>query len=270
MSNAENAPDEHALTPHDGGRATLHQIHETVRQEGDHELQRSSSALAWSGLAAGLAMGFSLIAEGLLHHALPKQSWSGAISNFGYSLGFVIVILGRQQLFTENTITVVIPFLHNKSWQRFVNLARVWGIVLTTNLIGGLAIALCLAHTSLFDPPVRESFLKIGKQALAPAAGTVLLRGVMAGWLIALLVWLLPAAQSARLWVIMLIAYVVGLAHLAHVIAGSVEVFYVAAAGERGWGEVLLGYVAPALAGNIVGGVVLAALINHGQFHANR
>jgi formate/nitrite transporter FocA (FNT family) len=86
---------------------TAHVVHAAVRQEGEHELQRTSAGLAWSGLAAGLSMGFSLMVEGALHAHLPDKSWSEIISKAGYSAGFVIVILGRQQLSTENTSTPI-------------------------------------------------------------------------------------------------------------------------------------------------------------------
>src|SRR5512135_3357410 len=86
-------------------------VHETVREEGARELERKPIALAWSALAAGLAMGFSLIAQGLLHFYLRGIPWSPILDNFGYCVGFVIVVLGRQQLFTENTLTAILPLL---------------------------------------------------------------------------------------------------------------------------------------------------------------
>lgn len=90
-----------------------HIVYEAVRQEGLDELQRSNSALAWSGLAAGLSMGFSLVGEGILSSHLPDTPWRPLISRFGYCLGFLFVVLGRQQLFTENTLTVILPLLRN-------------------------------------------------------------------------------------------------------------------------------------------------------------
>src|SRR4051812_30179237 len=84
-------------------------VHEAVLAEGLEELERTSAALAWSGLAAGLSMGFSLAAEGLLRAHLPDTSWRPLVDRLGYSIGFLIVILGRQQLFTENTLTVILP-----------------------------------------------------------------------------------------------------------------------------------------------------------------
>src|SRR5690242_9158022 len=82
-------------------------IYRSVRQDGEYELQQTSSTLMWSGLAAGLSMGFSLIAEGLLRAHLPERPWTLLVSKFGYSAGFLIVVLGRQQLFTEQTLTAV-------------------------------------------------------------------------------------------------------------------------------------------------------------------
>src|SRR5690242_21471880 len=82
-----------------------HVVHEAIRVEGEEELHRRSSALAWSGLAAGLSMGFSLLAEGVLRSAIPDTPWRPLVSKLGYTVGFLVVILGRQQLFTENTRT---------------------------------------------------------------------------------------------------------------------------------------------------------------------
>jgi formate-nitrite transporter family protein len=82
-------------------------IYRAVRQDGDDTLARTSSALAWSGVAAGLGMGFSLAAEGLLKAHLPDATWAPLISKFGYTVGFLIVVLGRQELFTEQTLSAV-------------------------------------------------------------------------------------------------------------------------------------------------------------------
>jgi len=248
------------------GRATLELIHDAVRSDGERELARRNSALFWSGAAAGMAMSFSLICEGLLRQALPDQVWRPTVTQFGYSFGFLIVILGRQQLFTENTITVVLPVLHRKSLSSFGHLLRVWGIVLLSNLLGGAIVALAIAKTNAFAPEALRAFEEIGLEAIEPAFGTLLIRGIFAGWLIALLVWILPATASARFWAIIVFAYVIGLGHFSHVIAGSIEVFFLAANGSATWGGVLVGYTLPALIGNVAGGVLLAAVINHAQY----
>ncbi|SET08925.1 formate/nitrite transporter family protein [Hymenobacter actinosclerus] len=243
-------------------------LYRTTFQEGEEELQRPSASLFFSGLAAGLSMGLSMIAQGLLTHYLPDAAWRPLIATFGYSMGFLVVILARQQLFTENTLTPVIPLLVRKDTDTLLNVLRLWGVVLVSNLLGALLLALVAMHTSAFDADVKAEFVQMGQDAMQFSFGTTLLRGILAGWIIALMVWLLPFAESARVWVIILMTYLVGLAHFSHVIAGSVEVFSVAAVGEAGWGEVLGGFVLPALLGNILGGVTLVAVLNHAQVMA--
>ncbi|GAB4469959.1 MAG: hypothetical protein OHK0029_42710 [Armatimonadaceae bacterium] len=167
-----------------GGKVIYHAIF----QEGEEELDRSSAALFWSGLAAGLSMGFSLIAEGLLQSYLPDAPWHSLVSELGYSLGFIIVILGRQQLFTENTLTPILPLLKRKDGTTLLNVLRLWGVVLLANLIGAVAMAWLTSSTGAFEPDVRETFLEISRKAIEPEPGLILLRGIFAGWLIALMV----------------------------------------------------------------------------------
>src|SRR5579862_7764597 len=101
-----------------------HVVHETIRREGREELKRSSAALAWSALAAGLSMGFSLVAEGLLAGYLPDAHWTMLVSKLGYSVGFLIVVLGRQQLFTETTLTAVLPLLSRRNLETGLGVLR--------------------------------------------------------------------------------------------------------------------------------------------------
>ena len=247
------------------GAPTGRVIYKTILQEGEDELSRPSSALFWSGLAAGLSMGFSMIAEGLLRAYLPDAPWQPLVAKFGYSAGFLIVILGRQQLFTENTLTPILPLLQHRTAATLRNVLRLWAVVLIANLIGALIIAVVAAQTNAFDPDVREAFAEIGHKAMEHGFSTVLLRGIFAGWLIALMVWLLPFAETARVWVIILITYLVGLGHFSHIIAGSVETFTLAAMGQASWVTVLGSYIVPTLIGNVLGGVTLVAALNHAQ-----
>lgn len=245
-------------------------VYEAIRREGEEELRRSSAALAWSGLAAGLSMGFSLVMNGILRAALPPADWRPLISKFGYTTGFVIVVLARQQLFTENTLTVILPLLKRRNWATARNVLRLWSIVLIANLIGALAFAWIVGNTPIFDPVRQQSFTEVGLEAAAGSFGGKLLTGIFGGWLIALMVWLLPAAEAARFWVIILLTYMVGLGDFSHVIAGSVEVLYLVTTGVLGWGAYLGGFLLPALLGNIIGGISLVALLNHAQVVAGR
>ena len=243
-------------------------IYRAILAEGEEELDRSSAGLFWSGLAAGLSMGFSMIAQGLLERYLPDAPWRPLVANLGYSVGFLIVILGRQQLFTENTLTPILPLLQKPTWSCLRNVLRLWGIVLFANLLGAFALSLVVAHSTVFEAEAKAAFTHLGQLALAPGFSTVLLRGIFAGWLIALMVWLLPYAEESRIWVIIFLTYVVGVAHFSHVIAGSVEVFTLAAAGKTSWATALGGFTLPALLGNILGGVPLVAALNHAQVTA--
>ncbi len=240
-------------------------VHEAIRIEGDEELKRSGSALAWSGLAAGLSMGFSLVTEGLLRAAIPDVSWRPLISKFGYSVGFLIVVLGRQQLFTENTLTVIIPLLVRRNLSTFVAVLRLWGIVLAANLVGAAVFAFAVGRTDVFRPEVKDAFEQLGREAMKPGFGSVVLAGIFAGWLIALMVWLLPFGDSERLPIIIIITYIVGLGGFAHIIAGSVEVLYLVVTGVISFGQYVSAYLVPTFIGNTVGGVSLVAALNHAQ-----
>jgi formate/nitrite transporter FocA (FNT family) len=240
-------------------------VHEAVRREGEEELERSSQALAWSGLAAGLSMGFSFIAEGLLRSHIPDAPWRPLIVKLGYSAGFVLVILGRQQLFTENTLTPILPLLHRKNLQTLLQVLRLWVVVLIANLLGALVIAWVLGNTGAFQPEVRQTFSDIAHESANVTFGLALLRGVFAGWLIAFMVWLLPFAESARVAVIVGITWLVGVGQFTHIIAGSVDVLFLVMTGALPFSHYLGGYMVPTLLGNILGGVSLVAALNHAQ-----
>ncbi len=243
----------------------VHVVHEAIRMEGVEELDRPTSALAWSAVAAGLSMGFSLVAEALLRAALPDAPWRPLVAKLGYSVGFLVVILGRQQLFTENTLTVVLPFLERPGARALGRVARVWIVVLAGNVVGALAFAWLIGRGDVFPDDLRRAFVDLGRESMAPDFGTKVLRGIFGGWLIALTVWLLPAAGNARVFVILLVTYLVGLGHFTHVIAGSVEVLHLFTQGEISLGAYLGGFLAPAFIGNAIGGVSLVAALNHAQ-----
>src|SRR4051794_38107330 len=244
-------------------------VYEAIKQEGEDELARSSASLAWSGLAAGLSMGFSFVSESILRAHLPESNWRVLITKLGYGVGFLIVVLGRQQLFTENTLTVILPLLRTRKAEALWNVGRLWAVVLVANLVGALLFATAIGRTPTFAPDVHTSFSALGAEAMKDPFWTIEIRGVFAGWLIALMVWLLPFAETSRLWVIVIITYVVGLGQFAHVIAGSVETLYLVVTGQRSFFEYVTGFLAPSLVGNIIGGVSLVAALAHAQFVAH-
>ncbi len=240
-------------------------IHETIRAEGESELERGAWALALSALAAGLSMGFSLVVEGELHALLPPGPARDLISPLGYTIGFLIVVLGRQQLFTENTLTPVLVLIHNRDSKTLWQVLRLWSIVLAANSVGAIAFAAALAHDGAFPADVMQSFAMLGQQTVRAAFGVTFVRAVYAGWLIALMVWLLPAAEGARPMTIIIITYIVAVCGLSHIIAGAVDCAFAVAVGKAGWSDFLLRFFFPTLLGNIAGGVTLVAALNYGQ-----
>jgi formate-nitrite transporter family protein len=238
-------------------------IHEIVRKDGEEELERRAGAIVWSGLAAGLSMGFSFLALALIQSALPDRPWRGLIDSSGYAVGFVIAVLGRQELFTESTLTAVLPLLVRRDLKTLLALLRFWAIVLGANVAGTLIFAELLTIDGLFSEPVRQSLLEIGRGSVSAPFWPTLIKAILAGWLIALMVWLLPAAKSARLFVIILLTYVVAVGRFSHIIAGSVEAFFAVLSGEASLRQYFVGFFGPTIIGNTIGGVALVALLNH-------
>ncbi len=240
-------------------------VHEAIRYDGEEELMRPVSALAWSGLAAGMSMGFSLVAMALFKAYLPDLPWAKLIVSLGYPAGFLIVIIGRQQLFTENTLTAIIPLLARRNVSTFLLVARLWTVVLIANMAGAHLFAWVVANTPMFKSQIQHAMLVLSLQALDVTFGEAVLRGIFAGWLIAMVVWMLAAVDTGRVAIIVILTYLVGLANLTHIIAGAVEVLFSVMVGSKSWGAVAWGYLLPTLIGNSIGGVSLTAAINHAQ-----
>ncbi|MGA9867924.1 MAG: formate/nitrite transporter family protein [Acetobacteraceae bacterium] len=236
-----------------------HVVHEVVREEGEVELRRSAYALAWSGFAAGGSMGFSFLALCMLRSGLPDEPWRRLVEGFGYSLGF----LGRQQLFTESTLTAVLPALTSRTLRAVGSTLRLWGIVLGANLLGTAAFAALIRPAGLFEPEMHQALLDVARASVSGDFWPTLLKAILAGWLIALIVWLLPNARAARLWIIILLTYIVSIGHFSHIIAGSSEAFFAVFNGEASAYDYFLRFLIPTLLGNTIGGVTLVALLNH-------
>ena len=242
-----------------------HVVYEAVRLEGEDELERPAVALAWSGFAAGLSMGFSLLAEAALSSFLPDRPWRSLLSHAGYSVGFMVVILGRQQLYTENTLTVVLPLLLHKNVETFLKVLRLWAIVLSTNVVGTFLFALAVGRLHFLDPGLQQSLLEDSQSHIGPGFWTIFARAVFAGWLIALMVWMLPNAGSSRVAVILIITYLISIAHLSHIIAGSTNVFFLVVSSHLPLASYFTKFFVPTLLGNVFGGVSLVAALAHAQ-----
>jgi formate/nitrite transporter FocA (FNT family) len=238
-------------------------IHEIVRDQGEEELERSFNGLAWSGLAAGLSIGFSFLAQAVLQAHLPDTAWRPLVSGFGYSVGFLIVILGRQQLFTETTLTAVIPALTRRTIPTLLLTLRVWVIVLTANLGATWVFAGIAVQPGIFPQPTMAAMAELSAHALEGSFWHTVITGGSAGWLIGLMVWLLPSANASRAAIIVLLTWVIAICQFPHIIAGSVEAAYGVLSGHATVGDYAFRFLIPTFLGNAIGGTILAALLNH-------
>lgn len=240
-------------------------VHEVIRQQGIEELERPAASLLWSGAAAGVAIWLSLVSQGALTLALPDSPWRPATAALGYSVGFVVVILGRLQLFTESTIVAVLPLATDLTLAKLGRTLRLWALVFLANMVGTLTVAVLLPACNLVTPELLGAMLGISRHLTGIPPADAFARGVPAGFILATIAWTLPNARGQEIWVVMLLTYMISLAGFSHVIAGSAEAWLLATTGEASYGFALLGFILPALAGNIIGGTGLFAVLAHAQ-----
>jgi formate/nitrite transporter FocA (FNT family) len=240
-------------------------IYEIVRKRGDEEMARPAVSLWWSGVAAGLSISFSLLAQAILLLHLPDAGWRPLVVGAGYAVGFLMVVLGGQQLFTENTITAVLPVMADFSLANLGRMLRMWGIVFAANMTGTLFAALFCSLTPVVAPELREAMLEVSGELLKHGWLEMLFKGISSGFLVAAMVWLLPSAEAARFWVVLMMTWLIAVGGFTHIVAGSVESFMLVVNGELGVGAMLWGFSAPVLVGNIIGGTALFALLSYAQ-----
>jgi len=263
MSSAQPAAESQGKS---GTRATAEEIHDNVLKDAKKELEKPVASLAWSGLDAGLAIAFSSLGGAFLASIAPPHL-AHAAGAAGYPLGFIFVVLARSQLFTENTLEPVLPLLEEPSRDMLRKVLRLWGVVLAANLVGAALIALAIARTGMLPAPVLSALMDHARETTSGGFGRVFYLAIFAGWLVALMAWLVAATHStgAQIAIVWLATAPISALGFRHSIAGSVNAFTRMWAGDASLGDMLGGFVAPALLGNVLGGVVLVALLNHGQ-----
>jgi formate/nitrite transporter FocA (FNT family) len=244
------------------------EMFEVVRLNGVEELGRPTVSLAFSGLAAGLAIGFSVVAEAaIIGRVSTDAEWASLVGDMGYSVGFIIVVLGRLQLFTENTITPVLPICHAPTRANFTALARNWSVVLTANIVGVSLFAAFLMLTPAIPPEMQEAILHLGRHSVDGSFGETLAKGIGAGFLVAALVWVIANDKGATLLTVFVITYVIALCEFSHVIAGTMEMATLVIVDSISLQQAVFGFFVPALIGNVLGGTVLFAFIAYGQVY---
>ncbi len=240
-------------------------VHAAVAEQGEEELERPLASLFWSGIAAGIAIMASVWVSGALHHYLPDEPWRDALVALGYPFGFLIVILGRLQLFTEHTAVAALPVVREPSKRAAGRLARLWGTVFLANMVGTAVIAALVVKGHVQSPDVLNGMVEASRKLLDRDPADTLLQAIPAGFLIASIAWIRSAIEGSGFWVAFAVTYAIALSGFAHVIAGAAEAFVLLWHDDAGIDWVIAGFIGPALIGNIIGGTGLFALLAHAQ-----
>ncbi len=245
-------------------RPTAIDIYEQVSRNARRELQRPVKALAISGIVGGLTMGLTGLSVSVVSALLGSSPLAQFVALLFYPMGFMAVILGRGQLFTENTLYPVALILAERRY--FLATARSWGIVFPANVAGAFLFALLAARTRALRPEQLHMLVQLGTQAASPGMRHIFWSGVIGGWIIAMVAWLVSGSHSitGSVAVIWALTFIVGIGHFAHCIATSGEVL--AAVLSHGVSPgAYLRWLSMATLGNIAGGVVLVTLLEYGQ-----
>ncbi|MDH7639362.1 formate/nitrite transporter family protein [Sphingomonas oryzagri] len=258
---AEGLSDEEVESVAERRAGSAKVVHEVVRLQGDEELDRPALSLLFSGFAAGVAISASVLAETFLTMGLPNAPWTKLVASFGYCVGFVIVVMGNLQLFTENTVTAVLPVATHPTLHNVWRLLRLWLIVLVSNLAGTMLVAALIASGTIVAPEARQAAIELSLAVNRHDALTTLALGTPAGFLVAAIAWILPNARGSEFRVIVMVTYVIAIGGFSHVVAGSAEAWLIVFTGRDSALQAINGFILPALVGNIIGGTGLFAVL---------
>ncbi len=247
-------------------RRTASDIFDLVIAEAQTELERPSLNVAFSAMSAGLAMGLSGVGVATLTSILGDKPSTPALAYLVYPIGFVIVILGRMHLFTENTLFPVALVLEKR--RMFRATLRLWSVVLSANVLGAFMFSVLATKTPGTSPEVRAELVKLGLEMGSRSSGEIFWTAVFGGWVIALVAWLVTASREStgQILVILLGTYIVGVSGFSHSIAGSSEVLAAVLGDDLSIAR-FGAWFFWAVLGNVVGGVLIVAIFNYGQVH---
>jgi formate/nitrite transporter FocA (FNT family) len=245
-------------------RLTAPEIFHHAAESARMELGRKSRQLAFSGLAGGLTLGLTGLSVAAIRALIGNSGEAELISYLAYPIGFIAVIIGRAQLFTENTLYPVILVLDER---RFVGeTLRLWGVVFASNVLGAFFFALLAIRSGALRPDIAAQLVQMGTEAVQGSAAHIFWSGVIGGWLIALVAWVVTASQwtIGQLAMVWLLTFVVGVGKFAHCIVTSGEILSSVLAGMMSYGA-YFHWLLLATSGNILGGVVIVSVLNYGQ-----
>lgn len=261
---APESPPEPTPAANAAQRLSAHEIFSTVVQGGRDELYRPLSALAFSAVAGGITIGLSALGVALMAAYFGESSTSHLLQAALYPVGFIAVIIGRAQFFTENTLFPVVTYMDDHRHGR--RLLQFWGVVLGANLIGTALFAVLVMDSRALEPGPRAQLIALGMAASAGGFGATFWSAVIAGWLMALVAWMVSASSwtSGQILVVWLVTLLIGLGHFAHCVASSAEILSAVVAGHLSMAHYWR-WLPAAVLGNIAGGVIIVSLLNYGQ-----
>lgn len=218
----------------------------------------------FSGIAGGLGMGLTGLGVASAQAILGEGRTQEFIALMLYPLGFISIIIGRQQLFTENTLYPVALILSER--KHVFNTIRLWTVVFFSNIAGAALFAFLAAKTLSMKPEVADRLVALGVRAVDGSAGHIFWSGIIGGWIIALMAWIVTASHwtIGQVVIVWALTFVVGLGHFAHCIASSGEILSSVMRGHVTFGHYAW-WLLFATIGNIVGGVVFVTFLNFGQ-----
>jgi formate/nitrite transporter FocA (FNT family) len=268
---ADGAPRSASGAPR-GGRQledlfTADEVFQRLAATADHELRRTPRMLWFSGMAAGFSIGLTFLSRMAFGAEL------GAPGEFPadilYPIGFIVIVLGRYQLFTENTLTPVTLVLTRLA--SIPALMRLWGVVFIANILGATLFVLLLSVPGTVSPEAIHAGEEIAAHGLELPLTDLFLKGIVAGGIVASMVWLLHAVRdsTARFLIVFLLMIMIPATDLFHCVTGWSEVFFAFIHGQASFADIA-GFEAAVALGNILGGVFLVALINYGQTKERR
>lgn len=251
-----------------GDQFSWEEVHHRLLATADEEIAHSPNSLFFSGLTAGFAIVLTFLGVSVGKVHFPDNPFAASLL---YPIGFLYIILGRYQLYTENTLSPVKLVLTRLA--SLPLLLRLWGIVLVANLLGAALGALVLANTNILPTGAGEAATHFVNYGMDIGWGDTFFKAVFAGWLVAGVVWLGTAVRDAvsRLLIIYVVFYTIAVTGLYHIISASCEVFYVLfSPGGPGVLDVVLEFMLPVLLGNTVGGVAVFTAMSYAQAEERR
>lgn len=250
------------------------EIMSRIIHEGEEIFKLRSKAVILSSIIAGLEIGISYFLVCTLYFVLSgKIAENNTYKLFSvvYPVGFVLVIIGKSALFTEQTSVLALPVLNGQ--RRIFELIRVWGLVILGNIIGGMLftsfIGLLAPALGLFT---HETMATVGNHVVHHESWVVLLSATVAGWLMGLLNWLLNSTMNSltRIVLIFMITGVIGFGGFHHSIVGNIEVFGAYLFGNTVSLFDYLWFLLLALSGNSIGGAIVVGLFKYRIFALNQ